>query len=104
MSPFFAILAADAPPAANPLGSGFIMFPLLLIMAYIVLIRPQQRMRKESEARIASLQPGDKVVTTAGIHGLVHHIKERTVTIKVAEGTMLEFDKAAVASVQKKDV
>jgi preprotein translocase subunit YajC len=31
-------------------------------------------------------------------------VKEHTVMIKVAEGTMLEFDKAAVASVHKKDV
>ena len=75
----------------------------MVVMFYFLLIRPQQRQRKELAARIAALQSGDRVVTTAGIHGIVHNVKEQTVILKVAEGTMLEFDKAAVATVQKKD-
>lgn len=81
-----------------------LVFPVLLIvMFYFLLIRPQQRQRKEMAARIASLQNGDKVVTTAGIHGIVHNVKETTVVIKVAEGTFIEFDKPAVGTVVKKD-
>jgi preprotein translocase subunit YajC len=72
-------------------------------MFYFLLIRPQQRQRKEQAARIAALQSGDKVVTTAGIHGIVHNVREQTVVLKVAEGTMIEFDKAAVATVTKKE-
>jgi len=34
---------------------------------------------------------------------LVHNIKEHTVVIKVSEGTMIEFDKPAIAAVHKKD-
>ena len=86
------------------LGSPLVMMGLMVVMFYFLLIRPQQKQRKEMAARIASLQSGDKVVTTSGIHGIVHNVKEQTVVIKVAEGTMLEFDKAAVASVHKKDV
>lgn len=96
---------ADAPPApGGPFSSPFFMIGLLLVMFYFLLIRPQQRQRKEMVARIAALQTGDKVVTTAGIHGIVHNVKDTTVVVKVAEGTMLEFDKPAIASVQKKDV
>ena len=47
--------------------------------------------------------PATEVVTTAGIHAIVHNVKERTVVLKVAEGVMLEFDKPAVATVLKKD-
>ena len=86
------------------LGSPLVMMGLMVVMFYFLLIRPQQKQRKEMAARIASLQSGDKVVTTSGIHGIVHNVKDQTVVIKVAEGTMLEFDKAAVASVHKKDV
>ena len=46
---------------------------------------------------------GDKVITNAGVHGIVHNVKDTTVMVKVAEGTNLEFDKAAVASVVKKE-
>jgi preprotein translocase subunit YajC len=96
---------ADGQPApGGPFASPFFMMGLLLVMFYFLLIRPQQRQRKEMMARIAALQAGDKVVTTAGIHGIVHNVKDTTVVVKVAEGTMLEFDKPAIASVQKKDV
>ena len=80
------------------------MMGLMVVMFYFLLIRPQQRQRKEQTARIAALQTGDKVITTSGIHGIVHNVKEHTVVIKVAEGTMIEFDKAAVAAVHKKEV
>lgn len=79
------------------------MMGLMVVMFYFLLIRPQQRQRKEMQKRIDSLETGDKVVTTAGIHGLVHNIKEKTVVIKIADSTMVEFDKPAIATVIKKD-
>lgn len=100
------LLAADAQASqgaggifANPLVFPVVMF----VMIYFLLIRPQQRQRKEQAARLEALQAGDKVVTTSGIHGIVHNIRDHTVVIKVAEGTMIEFDKAAVGVVHKKD-
>jgi preprotein translocase subunit YajC len=100
------ILAADpVAPTGLPavLGNPSVMMVVMVVMFYFLLIRPQQRQRKELAARVAALESGDKVVTTSGIHGLIHNVKEHTVVIKVAEGTMLEFDKAAVATVRKKD-
>ncbi len=100
-------LAAAAP--AKPEGiqalfSNGMMLPILMVvMFYFLLIRPQQRQRKEQAARMAALKNGDKVVTTAGIHGIVHNVKDATVVIKVSEGTNIEFDKASVASVIKKE-
>ncbi len=94
--------APDAPQSI--LGNPAIMMGIMVVMFYFLLIRPQQRQRKQLAARIAALQAGDKVVTTSGIHGIIHNVRDTTVTIKVAEATMLEFDKGAVAVVQKKDV
>lgn len=107
MTPILPLLAqAQTAPQApgSLLGSPFVMMGLMVVMFYFLLIRPQQRQRKEQAARIAALQTGDKVVTSAGIHGIVHNVKEHTVVVKVAEGTMIEFDKMAITSVQKKDV
>ena len=106
MTPILALLAQAPTSPQGPgslLGSPFVMMGLMIVMFYFLLIRPQQRQRKEQAARIAALQSGDKVVTSAGIHGIVHNVKEHTVVVKVAEGTMIEFDKAAVAVVHKKD-
>lgn len=100
---FLYLAAADSPKSAFGLDSQILMPILLIVMFYFLLIRPQQRQRKEQQARIAALQTGDKVTTTAGIHGIVHNIKDNTVVVKVSEGTFIEFDKPAIASVRKKD-
>jgi preprotein translocase subunit YajC len=39
------------------------------------------------------------VVTSAGIHGLIANVKEKTVLLKVADNVKIEIDKAAVATV-----
>lgn len=108
--PSFLTLLADASagqtagkPAGGFLADPMVMMVLMVVMFYFLLIRPQQRQRKELEKRISALQKGDEVVTTAGIHAIVHNVKDRTVVLKVAEGTFMEFDKPAVASVVKKD-
>jgi preprotein translocase subunit YajC len=106
MMPHFLTLLAQAPagqPSGGILSNPLVMMGLMVVMFYFLLIRPQQRQRKELEKRIASLQKGDEVVTTAGIHAIVHNVKDRTVVLKVAEGTLMEFDKPAVATVLKKD-
>ena len=93
-------------PAQGQGGGGMntiFMMVLMFVMFYFLLIRPQQRQRKELQKRIESMKPGDRVVTTAGIHAIVHHIKDKTVNLKVAEGIMIEFDKQAIAIVQKKE-
>ena len=96
-------LLAETSTPTSPLGNPLIMMGLMVVMFYFLLIRPQQRQRKEQAARIAALQSGDKVVTSAGIHGIIHNVKEQTVVVKVAEGLMIEFDKSAVAIVHKKE-
>jgi preprotein translocase subunit YajC len=102
-----ALFLAETPTTpqgpAGMLGSPFVMMGLMIVMFYFLLIRPQQKQRKEQAARIAALQSGDKVITSAGIHGLVHNVKEHTVVVKVAEGTMIEFDKMAITTVHKKE-
>jgi len=104
---FIQILAQQS--GGNPSGIGaflsnpMVMMVLLVVMFYFLLIRPQQKQRKEQQARINAMKPGDRIVTAGGLHGLVHNIKDHTVVIKVAEGTMLEFEKSAVASVTKRE-
>ncbi len=103
---FISILAETPAAPKGPesvLGNQLIPLLVMVVVFYLLLIRPQQKQRKEQAARIAALQSGDKIVTTAGIHGIVHNVKDHTVVIKVAEGTMIEFDKLAVSVVHKKD-
>jgi preprotein translocase subunit YajC len=79
------------------------MMPLIFIFVifYFLLIRPQQKRQKEHEKLVAGIKTGDRVVTSAGIHGIVANVKDRTVVIKVADNVKIEFDRNAVTGVSK---
>jgi len=98
-------LAQAAPAGDSPASPGLLMqmFPLILIFVlfYFVLIRPQQKRQKEHEKLVSALKTGDKVVTNAGIHGIIANIKDKTVVIKVSDNVKVEFDRSAVVTVEK---
>jgi preprotein translocase subunit YajC len=50
---------------------------------------------------MANLKTGDRVVTNAGIHGLISNVKENTVLVKVADNVKIEMEKSAIATVLK---
>lgn len=96
------IAQATPTPAGGILGNPLVMMGAMFVMFYFLLIRPQQKQRREQLARQEGLKSGDKVVTSSGVHGLIHHVKESTVMVKVADGVMIEFEKAAITHVVKK--
>ncbi len=75
------------------------MMVLMFVVFWVILIRPQQKQRKELAAKQAALKKGDKVVTIGGIHASVNAVSEKTVSLKVAEGTFVKYDKSAIATV-----
>jgi len=101
----FTTLAVDPPssskPQTNPMGSMWIFFLLMIVMMYFLIIRPQSKQKKDQAARVAAMEKGDKVVSIGGLHGTVHHISDKTVTIKLAEGVFVPFEKSAIQSVNK---
>ena len=56
------------------------VFQIAAIFAifYFVMIRPQQKQRKDHEERLRNLKRGDEVVTAGGIIGKVVHIAAPT--------------------------
>ena len=54
--PFLAQTTTPPQGPAGLLGSPFVMMGLMIVMFYFLLIRPQQRQRKEQAARIAALR------------------------------------------------
>jgi len=45
------------------------------------------------------LQRGDKVVTVGGLHGVVESLDEKTVVLKVADNTVVKFERQAIGRV-----
>ena len=95
----FAMLAQAAPgPAPSPLG-GLLPILFLIPIFYVLIIRPQQKRQRELKALTESLKSGDRIITNAGLHGIVSNVKEKTFLLKVADNVKLEFDKSSVASI-----
>lgn len=80
--------------------SSLILIVLMVVFMYFFMIRPQQKQRKEHQAMMSKLRPGDHVVTIGRLHGVVSEVneKERTVTLD-CEGIYLTFDLVAVQRV-----
>jgi preprotein translocase subunit YajC len=77
------------------------MLVLMGVMFYFLLIRPQQKKAKEHANLLKGLKPGDKIVTSGGIVGIVITVKDKYVTIRSAD-TKLEVTKPAVAEVTER--
>ncbi len=83
------------------LGSFFVPLIFIFVIMYFVMIRPQKKRQEQQQTLIASLKTGDRVVTNAGIHGLISNVKETTVLVKVADNVKIEIDKSAITNVVK---
>ncbi len=102
------VFLAQAQPAAPAPGPGggfgfFVPFIFIFVIMYFVLFRPQKKRQQEQQRLIASLKTGDRVVTNAGIHGLIANVKETTVIVKVADNVKIEMEKSAVTNVLKSE-
>src|ERR1700761_6430416 len=89
-------LAAAAPDAGGGIGM-FLPMILIIVVFYFFMIRPQIKKQKDQKKYVEELKKGDKVVTTAGIHGKVVEINDLFVIIDVDNGTKIKFDKSAIS-------
>jgi preprotein translocase subunit YajC len=91
----------SAAPGAQPQGSPFgLFFPMILILVimYFLMIRPQSQQRKQAIKLQDSMKSGDRIVTSAGIVGIVISVKDKTVSIRSADAKM-EITKASVSEI-----
>jgi preprotein translocase subunit YajC len=85
-------------PMQQLLGSPIILIVLMIVMMYFIMIRPQSQRAKQQAKLIESLKPGDKVVTTSGVVGVVVTVKDKTISIRSADAKM-EMTKSSVVEI-----
>lgn len=99
---FCAVFAENVSPEMPPRDAGLwqtlTMVAIALIFFYFILWRPEQKRRKEVDAKRDSMRKGDKV-TAMGIIGTVSKVQEHTVILKMVDGAKIEFLKAAISEV-----
>ncbi len=77
------------------------LVPMVAIFAifYFILIRPEQKKAKAKKELMGSLKKGTKVMTTSGLYGTVSKVQEEVITLVVAEGVRLRFNRAAIQDI-----
>ena len=96
------ILAMAPPPNGGGGGSKYntiIMFGAIFLIFYFMIIRPQQKRAKDREKLLSNMQKGDKVITSAGLHGTIVHIDEKTVLLQVSDNVKLKYERSAIATI-----
>ena len=82
--------------------SSAVLLPVYIIifvaLIYFVGIRPQQKRRREMEELSRTLSPGDEVLTTSGIYGIVSEVEDGgTIILQVAEDVDIRISQQAVS-------
>jgi len=84
--------------SAGGLGSYGSLVPMVLIIVvfYFFMIRPQVKKQKDQKKYVEELKKGDRVITTAGIHGRIIDLNDTTFLVEVENGK-IRFDKSAIS-------
>lgn len=98
-SSVFAEAAAEAAPRQQNYLQTIIMLGAAIVFFYFILLRPEQKRRKKLEQQRSALQKGSRV-TAMGIIGTVDRIDEKTVILKMVDGSKIEFVKGAITEVE----
>lgn len=88
----------SAAPAAG-LGSTVVMMVLMIAVFYFMLIRPENKRKKEAEQMRSAVKTGDKIVTIGGITGTVVNVKENRIVMETgADQVRIELEKWAIST------
>jgi len=79
------------------MNAQLIVLPLIIIVFYFFMIRPQIKKQKDQKKFSEDLKKGDKVITNSGAHGRIVEVAETTLLIEGESGHKTRYDKSAVS-------
>ena len=85
--------------ASAGMASPLIMMVVMIAIFYFMLIRPENKRKKEAEQMRSAVKTGDKIVTIGGIVGTVVNVKDNRIVIETsADQVRVELEKWAISS------
>lgn len=98
-----ALAQSGGAPPPSPVGL-FLPILLIILVFYILLIRPQQKRLQAHQEMLASLKRGDVIVTSGGVIGKVRRIltQEGECDIEIAEGVVVRLVMASITDIHRK--
>ena len=85
--------------AMGGMGSTLLMLVMMIAVFYFMLIRPENKRKKEAEQMRSAVKKGDKITTIGGIVGTVADVKENNIVIETsADQVRIELAKWALST------
>ena len=85
--------------AGAGMGSTMVMLVAMFAILYFMMIRPENKRKKEAEQMRSAVKKGDKVVTIGGITGTVVDVKDNKFVLETgADQVRIEFEKWALST------
>ena len=85
--------------AMGGMGSTLLMLVMMIAVFYFMLIRPENKRKKEAEQMRSSVKTGDKITTIGGITGTVVNVKDSRIVLETgADQVRIELEKWAISS------
>lgn len=75
----------------------------IVIIFYFFVIAPANKQRKKTEEMLSALKKGDRVITTAGIHGSIQGLEDQVVWLRIADNVKIKVQRSSIASVVGSD-
>ncbi|WP_020573686.1 preprotein translocase subunit YajC [Actinopolymorpha alba] len=72
---------------------------LLLVLFWVVAIRPQRKRQRETTDMQRQLQPGQQVMTGAGLLATVHAVEDDVVVLEIAPGVYARHVRQAIVRI-----
>lgn len=92
------------PQPGGPCGFGdpnmLLFMGLALAAMYFLVMRPENKRKKQLQEMLAAIKVGDHVVTLGGMHGTVAALSDKTVTLRL-DTTKVVFDRSAIARIER---
>ena len=87
--------------SADAAGMGSLLIPLVVMIAlmYFLMIRPENKRKKEAENMRSSLKKGDQITTIGGIVGKIVQVTDENIVIETSDDRVrMELTKWAVST------
>ena len=95
--------AAAAPGGINDVIMSLVPFVFILVIMWVMIIRPQRQRQKAHEEMVKNLRRGDTVVTAGGIIAKVTKVLTDTeIEVEIAEGVKTRVVRSTIGEVRAK--
>jgi preprotein translocase subunit YajC len=83
--------------------ASIIVIVVLFALFWLFLIRPQRRRANEQRDLLTSLEPGDEIVSTGGLYGVIREVDGDELRVEIADGLVVRMARRAVAGIVERD-